>query len=281
METEPSFMEIQGIKTAVFDSREGPSTVILLHGGGIDCASLSWGLFYPELVVAHRVVAFDWPGYGESAPLPGACSTDSLVDFLTALLDELRIQRASLVGVSMGGAAALGFALAYPERVEKLVLVDSYGLMRRTPMHALGYLFIKIPGMNQLSWAAMRSRSMLRWSLQSFLRRPGSLTGDLVEMALEEVLRPRAGQAWISFQNSEMTWAGTRTCYLDRLDEINTPTLILHGTLDTAAPPEGSREAHVLIRKSRLYWMEGCGHWPQRDHPAEFNRVVKGFLAEA
>ena len=67
---------------------------------------------YPELAAAHRVVAFDWPGYGESASSPGASSTDFLVDFLAALLDELRIHKASLVGISMGGAAALGFTLA-------------------------------------------------------------------------------------------------------------------------------------------------------------------------
>ncbi len=280
METGTSFRIIRGIKTAVYDSGEGSSTVVLLHGGGIDCARLSWGQLYPELVSAYRVVAFDWPGYGQSAPPSGECSTGFLVEFLAALLEDLRIDRASLVGISMGGAAAIGYTLDYPQRVERLVLVDSYGLMRKTPSHALSYLFVIFPGINWLTWVLMRSRAMVRWSLQALLRRPGAVTDELVNMALEEVLRPGAGQAWTSFQNSEMTWSGTRTCYLDRLGEIHKPTLIVHGTLDNAAPQEGSREAHVLIRGSRLYWMESCGHWPQRDHPAEFNRVVKGFLTE-
>ena len=75
-----------------------------------------------------------------------------------------------------------------------------------------------------------------------------------------------------------MRWSGVRTTFLDRLGEIQAPTLIVHGTLDSSVPPDCVREAHVRLPGSRLYWMEGCGHWPQRDNPAEFNRAVKSFL---
>ncbi|MBK9260519.1 MAG: alpha/beta fold hydrolase [Polyangiaceae bacterium] len=99
----------------------GP-VVVLLHGGGIDSARLSWELLIPELAHTHRVFAPDFPGYGESdkpADLP--YTLEYLAAFAIEFLDVLRIERCSLVGISMGGAVAMSVALDQPERVEKLV----------------------------------------------------------------------------------------------------------------------------------------------------------------
>jgi pimeloyl-ACP methyl ester carboxylesterase len=281
MSIEHHFIEIQGIRTHYLTAGQGGSTVVLLHGGGVDCAELSWGLLIPELEQDHRVVALDWPGYGESDRPAIAYTSAFYVQFLHAFLDALSIQRASLAGISMGGMGAIGFTLQSPERVEKLVLVDSYGLQRAAPYHKLSYLFVKLPALNSLTWALMRSRTMARYSLQALLRRPGAVTPELVDQIYREIVRPDGQRAWFSWQSDEMTWQGSRTCWMDRLGEINAPTLILHGTLDTAVPADNARQAHARIRGSRLYWMEGCGHWPQRDNPTEFNQVVKEFLAQA
>ena len=135
-----------------------------------------------------------------------------------------------------------------------------------------------MPGLNRLMWALMRGRWAARYSLGALLRRPGAVTEELVDMLYREMTRPNYNRAWMSFQNSEITAQGTRTCFLDRLGEIAAPTLILHGTLDTLVPVEDARQAHERIAGSTLHWMEGCGHWPNRDNPVEFNRVVKEFL---
>lgn len=269
---------VQGICTHYIEAGSGPSTVALLHGGGLDNAELSWGLVIPVLAANHRVIALDWPGFGKTGRAAGPVSIGYYVEFLSAFLDALNVERASLVGISMGGGVALGFTLQRPERVEKLVLVDSYGLQRAAPMHKLSYLMVRIPGLMPLSWAMMRSRPMLRASLKSLLLRPGAVTDDLVEQAYQQVTQPGTAEAWMSFQTSEMLWNGTRTCYLDRLGEITAPTLIVHGSKDELVPTASAREAHQRIRGSRLHWMEGCGHWPQRDHPEEFHRVVQEFL---
>lgn len=280
MELQRSMMDVMGLRVHSLQRGEGPSTVILLHGGGIDCAGLSWGLLLPEMPSAWCAIAFDWPGYGESDRLDTACTVEFLVGFLAAFMDAMGIEKASLAGISMGGAAALGFSLRFPERVEKLVLVDSYGLQRKAPFHILSCLFVKTPGINQWAWGSMRSPAMLRWFLQALLRRPGAVTEELVQAAAQEVRRPGSGQAFITFQVDEMQWAGLRTCYMDRLGEIQAPTLIVHGTHDSSVPPGCAREAHERISGSKLHWMEGCGHWPQRDNPGEFNRVVKAFLED-
>lgn len=287
MEVDRQFIEVQGLRTHFFaagvvgqESVDCP-TVILLHGGGIDSARLSWELLIPELASTCRVIAPDWPGYGLSAPLDRTCSVEFLVSFLTDFMDALGIQRASLAGISMGGGAALGFALRFPGRVDRLVLVDSYGLQRSAPFPLLSYLYVRLPGVNALTWKLMRSPAMARWTLRSLLRRPGALTDELFDLVMEEMRRPDAGRAFMTFQQDEITLSGTRTSFLDRLTEISAPTLIVHGTLDTLVPHEAVREAHIRISGSQLYWMEGCGHWPQRDHPAEFNRVVRRFLCDS
>ena len=83
-----------------------------------------------------------------------------------SLMDALGLKRASLVGISMGAGAALGFALRSPERIEKLVLVDSYGLGSQVPWGRLGYLLVRAPFLKELTYALLRrSRTMIRWSL--------------------------------------------------------------------------------------------------------------------
>lgn len=274
-----SFTTINGMRIHTLQAGD-PSKpcVVLLHGGGVDSADLSWGLFMPVLENSFHVVAPDLPGYGESDKPKRLYSTAFYVDFLVTYLDALGIPRASLAGISMGGAIALGFTLANPKRVERLILVDSYGLQRKAPLHILSYFFVRAPGVNELSWMMMRSRGMVRYTLQSLLKRPGALTEEVTEHAYQEANRPGAGQAWNAFQKDEMTWSGTRTCFIDRLDEISAPTLILHGSLDTLVPASCAREAQQRIAGAQLTWMEGCGHWPQRDNPMAFNQAAAEFL---
>lgn len=280
MELNHRQITVDGVNTHYLEAGSGPSTIVLLHGGGLDDAQLSWELLMPELAPNHHVFAIDWPGFGQSEPLQQPVSIEAYVGFLGAFLDALGIQRASLVGISMGGGIALGFILKHPERVERLVLVDSYGLQRTAPMHFLSSLYVKTPGLLELSWALMRSRPMVRASLQMLLRRPGAVTGELVEQVYRQIRRPGVEKTWTAFQKSEITWKSTRTCYLDRLEEIHAPTLIVHGSKDELVPRDCSREANRRIRGSRLVWMEGCGHWPQRDDAQGFNKVVAAFLAD-
>lgn len=111
----------------------GP-TVVLLHGGGLDLRM--WNALLPQLTPAHRVVRWDAPGHGAStAPAhPTAETTDELL----ALLDHLRIGRATLVGFSMGAGTATGFAIRYPRRVDRLVLISTSGPPPNAPPSAAG-----------------------------------------------------------------------------------------------------------------------------------------------
>jgi pimeloyl-ACP methyl ester carboxylesterase len=226
------------------------------------------------------VFAPDWPGYGESDKPKMRYSTEYYVDFLGQLLDALGLEKASLVGISMGGAVSLGFSLRWPQRVEKLVLVDSHGLGREVPGRAMSYLIVRLPFLNNLVWAVLgRSRRMIRWSLQSIFYDPHVVSGGLVDEVFQVANKPGVGQAWRSWQRNEIGLSGFRTNFVDKLHTLAVPTLILHGAEDRYVPVSWARRAHTLIKDSELCILPQCGHWLTREKPTEFNRVVLGFLA--
>lgn len=266
---------VSGIGVRCLAAGKDGSFVLLLHGGGTDSALLSWGPVIGPLAAEHCIYAPDWPGYGESDRPRIPYTMEWYIAFLRDLLDALGIERATLVGVSMGGGIALGFSLAWPARVSKLVLVDSYGLQSTVPMHALGYLLAHLRPLSAASWELLSwSRGVVRSSLARLFHDPTVIPEELVDEVWEEVRKPDAGYAFRSFQRSELRWDGLRTVYLDRLRELHTPTLLIHGAEDRLVPVACALEAHRLIRSSQLEIIPACGHWPQREDPDTFNRIL-------
>lgn len=277
------WLELDGLRIHYFTGGDQGSPVVLLHGGGSDSALLSWRLTIEPVAERYRVFAPDWPGHGESDIPRGKCTTGYYLGFLRRLLDTVFPgQPVGLVGISLGGAVALGFTLECPERAGRLVLVDSYGLGDRAPWHTLSYFFVHIPLLNELSWVLLRySRTMLRSSLRGVIRNPGRISQELVEEVAALVSKPGAGAAFRSWQRSELGWGGLRTNYVSRLPEITLPTLIVHGADDTLVPRAWAERAHRLIRHSQLCVIPDCGHWLPREKPEDFNRMLLDFLSRS
>jgi pimeloyl-ACP methyl ester carboxylesterase len=273
------YIDVNGLRIHYYQAGTAGSPVLLLHGGGTDSAWLSWALTIPALAQTHRVFAPDLPGYGESARPNAPYSMDYYIALLPRLMDALGIERASLVGVSMGGGIALGFALRYPQQVERLVLVDSYGLQTRAPWQRLSALLIRLPWLNAATWWLIaRSRPLATASLKALFADPSRITPELMDDVMAEVRRPAAGRAWQAFQRDEVRWGGLRTNYLDELGRIAAPVLLVHGAQDSLVPLECQQEAARRLPNARLEVLERCGHWPQRECPEEFNRLVAAFL---
>jgi pimeloyl-ACP methyl ester carboxylesterase len=272
-------LEVDGLRVRCLTAGAGGPPTLLLHGGGFDSAGFSYGRVVGPLSRGRRVFAPDWPGYGGSDKPDLDYDLAYYVDFLGHLMDALGLARAALVGISMGGGAALGFALSKPERVERLVLVDSYGLGREIPRGRLGYFLARTPLAADLIYALMRrSRRMLRWGLRSIVRDRRAVTDELTEMAHGLLNEPDSGRAFRSFRHNEVRWDGLRTDFTHRLGEITAPTLIIHGTHDRAVPVAWAYRAHGRLPNSELRVFHGCGHWPPRECPEEFSRVVEDFL---
>jgi pimeloyl-ACP methyl ester carboxylesterase len=273
-------IEVGGLRIHCLMAGQTGSPVLLLHGGGYDCASLSYGPSIGPISRSHRVFAPDWPGYGESDKPDLDYTTEYYVTFLGHLMDALGLEKASLVGISMGGAISLGFSLHSPERVEKLVLVDSHGLGKEVPGRVASYAMVRLPLLNRMVWAAMgRSRTMVRWSLRTVFHDPQSVSNSLVEEDFQATKKTESGKAWRSWQRSEIGLGGFRTNFVDELHTLAVPTLILHGEEDGYVPVSWARRAHALIKDSELVTFPQCGHWLTREKPSEFNRAVLGFLA--
>lgn len=276
------WVTVDGLRIHALVAGEAGSPVVLLHGAGVDSARLSWEETIGPLAREHRVYAPDLPGYGQSDKPDVIYNAEFYTAFLAHLLDAWQLPKVSLVGLSMGGAIALSFTLAHPERVARLVPVDPYGIMPKVAWHRTSYLYVHSP-LNEWSyWLFRQSRSMVRWSLlASLISSPERLTDQLVDDVFEASRDPQAGKAFSSFQRHDLTWNGLRTNYLDRLPEIQAPTLFIHGEKDPAVPLIYAQQAHKRVAGSRLHVMPGCLHWPMRDRPEEFNQVLAEFLRDS
>ncbi|MBV9454341.1 MAG: alpha/beta fold hydrolase [Rubrobacter sp.] len=220
----------------------------------------------------------DWPGYGESDKPDVEHTMEFYVGFLGSLMDTLQLERVSLVGISLGGGAALGFTFCSPQRVG-LVLVDRYGLGDEVPWGRLGYLLVHAPLGDTLMYALLRrSRRMVRWSLYNLVHYRRVVTEEMVEEIYQMVNKPEAGRTFSSFQKNEVGWNGLHTSFAAWLHEIKVPVLIIHGENDGLVPVAWAHRAHERIAGSELRVLPDCGHMPTREYPEEFNRFIERFL---
>lgn len=275
------WIDVDGLRVHYLSAGTAGSPVVLLHGGGLDSARLTYGPTIQDFAREHRVFAPDWPGFGESQAPPTNWDLPRYEVFLRHFLGRLGLERVSLIGLSLGGALALGLALHHPERVERLVLVDSYGLGRGVPGGIAGYALVHLPFVNELTWRLLgRSRYLVRKSLEAVFANPRSVDGDLVEQAFRLAQRPGAGHAWQAIQESEVQLSGVRTNYLDQLPRLTVPTLILHGAADRVVPVAWAQRAHELIPASRLVVVPDAGHWLPRERPTDFVNSTRDFLKD-
>lgn len=259
---------------------EGPP-VVLLHGGGVDDADLSWRHTVDTLAEEYQVYAPDWPEYGDSDPVDDP-SIDTYLRIFAGFVESVGLDEFALVGISMGGAVALGYTLDHPDRVRALGLVDSYGLGGHVPGGPMLYALANVPGANATGWSMLgSSRTATVSGLANVVHDPSALDPAFVDAVRERARERGAGRAFTAFQRNEITPDGrARTNFADRLDEIDVPTLLVHGESDPLFPVAWARRAASLIPDSELVVFEHCGHWPTREHPERFDATLLGFLRE-
>ncbi|GGL79956.1 alpha/beta fold hydrolase [Wenxinia marina] len=269
-------LSVHGRRAAcVITGRGAP--LILLHGGAFDHADLAWGPVIPGLARVARVHAPDLPGYGGSATLGPVQTIPDLGRWVLALMDRLGLARASVAGLSMGGGVALWLALNAPGRVERLVLVSSYGLMERAPFHALARRSATSPLRPLVYHLSGASAVLTRAGLASAFANPFAAPAATVA-AVRAVAREQARrQSFGAFLRGEMGPAGTTTCFTRDLARVAQPVLLLHGTRDPLVPVRHARDAARALPRARLVEMPS-GHWPIQEFPQRSARLIAGFL---
>lgn len=232
---------------------EGQHSLVLIHGAGE--SRLHWlpGLRRLEGVDAY---ALDLPGHGRS----GGRGRDSIAayrDLLAAFLDTLGLERAVLVGHSMGGAIALSFALRFPHRVEGMVLVGSGARLRVLP-------------------------AILEEILKDFDSTVEFICGYAYGPGASEELK-KQGLEWMKQVSPEVLHGDFVACdafdVMERLGEIQVPTLVICGTEDRLTPPRYSTYLRDHIPEAQLVLVEGAGHMVMLERPEEVEEAVARFLA--
>ena len=254
------FAEVNGTRLHYQTSGRGPA-VVLIHGGLVD--SRLWDEQMKPLSKRFRVVRYDLRGYGQSA---APSEPFSHLEDLRGLLDFLKIEKATLVGLSLGGIIAADFALEHPERVERLVLVGPglRGDKQPPPTDAAAALEAMSRGPEAFADAAMKRE------LYAAVR-PGSDThARLRRMLLENF------KALSSLRPGFLKYPEPPTA--ERLADIKPPTLVLIGSRDGRNLLNIADTLAATIPGARKVVIHGASHHPPVETPAEFNRALLDFL---
>ncbi|KAA9009163.1 alpha/beta fold hydrolase [Histidinibacterium aquaticum] len=253
--------------------------VLLLHGGGLDRAALAWSETMRALQPTFRCYAPDLPGYGSSGGFAGPHDLGQLTDWALALMDELGVARAHVVGNSMGGGIALRLGLDHPERVDRLVPVGAYGLAPRYIGQPALWVLARFGSSRLVSATAARwelaARAALRWVYAD----PKQITPEVLAGLREEARRQLRRQSFRRFLMAEAAPTAFRSAMLDRLPQMERPTLLIHGTSDRIVPIRHARRAARLAPQIELYEMP-VGHWPMRERPEIFLSKLRAFLTD-
>ena len=254
------------------------TTIVLLHGGGPGASS--WSNFarnIPVLAQRFHVLAVDQPGYGRSDkptehPQYFVHSASALKD----LLDTLGItDRVHLLGNSLGGGAAVRFALDYPERAGRLVLMGPGGLSVN--------LFAPDPteGVKNLG---RFSYEPTRENLEAFLRimvfDQSLITPELVEERFASASTPESLAAAKAMGKSFSSAAFEKGMLWRDAYKLRQRVLLIWGREDRVNPLDGALVALKMIPRAQLHVFGGCGHWAQLEKFDEFNRLTVDFLTD-
>lgn len=254
--------------TLFYESAGTGSPVILLHGGNLD--RRMWDAEFGALQRTHRVIRYDARGYGRSGASDTAFSAHH---DLRALMDALQLPRASLVGLSLGGRVAMDFALAHPERVDRLVLVA--------------------PGISGGTWAEDADTAWLAVAREAAKRQDSVavarawLGSAYIRTALRDSTTAKRVRQWVEDQSP--FWAGV-VRHLDleveaappaagRLAELTAPILLVVGTADTPFILDVARAIQAQAARVQRVDIPGVGHMVNLEAPGPLREALLAFLA--
>ncbi|MBJ7288477.1 alpha/beta fold hydrolase [Williamsia sp.] len=270
---------IHGERVAYRDAGTGDA-ILLIHGMAGN--STTWRGVMPSLATRYRVIAPDLPGHGESGKPRGDYSLGSFAAWLRDLLDELEIDRVTVVGQSLGGGVAMQFTYQHPEYCERLSLIGSGGL---GPDVSWTLRLLAAPGA-ELLMPVIASKPIITAgsAVHSWLTARGLRAPRANEMwqAHASLGDRETRQAFLRTLRSVVDHRGQAVSALSRL-YLNTglPTLLIWGDDDAIIPVEHGYAAHEAMPDSRLEVLPGVGHFPQVEAPETVARLLGEFMTEA
>lgn len=260
---ETAMIDTGGRRLRVLSLGDGAGDpVVFVHGFGADLNG--WMFNQPVIAERRPTHALDLPGHGGSVKSVGDGRAATLADAVAAALDALGIDRAHLVGHSLGGAVAIALALARPERVASLGLIAPAGL-------ASG-----INGDFIAGFIAAKRRKQLRPVLDMLVADPGLVGREMIEEVLRFKRLDGVADALRAIAEANFADGRQSLALAPRLGEIAAPILIVQGTEDRIIPAIRAEDLPAMVTLHRL---AGAGHVPHLEKAAEVNALLDSFLA--
>jgi len=272
--TPPSqFVLVDGMQVHLRDEgpRDDPNPIVLLHGTS---SSLhTWDGWAHVLRAKHRVIRVDLPGFGLTGPTQdGNYQMPFYSHFVASFMDTLQVQRAVLVGNSLGGYVAWKTAVDYPDRVSKLILIDAAGYATTAASVPIGFQLAQIPMLSGLM-ANILPRRVIESSLRNVYGDPSKITTELIDRYYELTLR--AGNRKSLTARFSQNKAGEFEAQIARIQQ---PTLVIWGGLDRLIPPENAEKFHRDIANSQVVVFDKLGHVGHEEEPEATVAAAQAFL---
>lgn len=255
------------------ESRNGEPPVILIHGFFYD--SYMWNENIDAIAEHRKVYAIDLWGFGYSTRTPLDYGYELYAEQILRFMDVLGIQKATLVGQSMGGGTSILFALQNKERIEKLVLVDAAGLPNKLPPASK---LVNMPGVGKFLMG-LKTNSLRKKSLGDFFVFNKHLITDEY---FENVTRFHkiAGTTDVLIGIQRREFFDKLSDEIHHLGDYYLPTLVVWGRQDRGVPFTRGEEMSKILAGSKLLLLENAGHVPNYDQAVKFNNALIEFLNE-
>lgn len=259
------FVPVNGTDYYVEESGSG-HPLVLLHSGLTNLRM--WDAQIPALAERYRVIRYDLPGFGKSGTPKGAFSTRA---DLAGLLRHLGVERAHVVGISLGGSLAIDFTLEYPELVSALVVVaPSLSGRPLSPTQIAAFRDVDEAEEAQ-DWDRVNELEVQHWVDglgQPPTRVPAEVRDFVLRLNRENLLRPEGDAQPIQLNPPAV----------GRLGEIRAPTLVVVGDLDLSDKLAIADEIEAGVPGARKIVLPGVAHLVNLERPDEFNRILLDFL---
>lgn len=255
------FAEINEGRIYYETAGRGEKTIVFVHGGLVD--RRLWEEQFNEFAKNYRVVGYDLRGYGRSLPPDKAFSP---IEDLSQLLKFLKIERAMIVGLSLGGIISTDFTLEHPEMVERLILVGA-GLLgfELKPSEATIRIFREAAQTTPQKAAEL----WMRHGLFAALKNKPEARSRILQMLADN------HRMWTTVTDK---YDFPKTLSIERLYKIAVPTLVVVGAIDHPNLLAIGKVLDEKIPNSELVIIKDASHHPNLEKPKEFNRILREFL---
>lgn len=272
---EDKFVNVGSVKTRYWTAGQKGFPIILIHGLGQSVEN--WMYNIEELAKHFKVYALDLVGFGKSDKPKVTFSYSDFAQFLNEFMITMNIEKANLIGHSLGGAIVLKFALDYHDKVNKLVIVGSEGLGKEA---SLMFRIMSLPLIGEL--IAQPSRKGTEKLYKECVFNKNSITDEMIDLGYEIASIKGWKESFLNTLRATINFFGYKRKIINsiilNLNKIESSTLIIWGQQDKFHPIIDTKIAKKSIPDATIHVFDKCGHVPMIEYPKEFNSIVKQFF---